>query len=429
MAGILFFQKSGAKEAKEADKRGAERRAETTKCTHSAGGTEADLGEAWGKAACSARRTGGSQHSGALWETDGAREKSSAAGEADSAARDVTGRAQAGRAPHGGVRQYDVDDPLHDGARDTGRAQTPIGMQTATGAAKSSEHGCDTAQAADSMGASNATSGTCCSLPASAIFMLSPDDILPNPAQPRKMFTEEAILRLADSIRMHGMIQPLAVRRVTSGGKYELVAGERRLRAAKYLRLEKVPCFTVDADSEESAHLAIIENIQRENLNMFEQAQAIAGLMKLHCLTQEKIAARLSCSQSYVANKLRLLRIPAQDREDILESSLTERHVRALLRLRDEQQRRSAMHTVIRRHMNVAATEEYIDRLVEADKNRQREESAGRAAKLIIKDVRLLYNTIDRAVETVRLSGVNVETVRRECLGTTEIVIRIPKEA
>ena len=409
MAGILFFQKSGAKEAKEADKRGAERRAET---------------------ACGAQRTDGRQHSGALWETDGAREKSSAAGEADSAARDVTGRAQAGRAPHGGARQYGGG-PMHDGVRDTGGARMYTEMPSAPGAAEGSEQCCGGARTADGTAASEVTpkTNTGCSLPASAIFMLSPDDILPNPAQPRKMFTEEAILRLADSIRMHGMIQPLAVRRVTSGGKYELVAGERRLRAAKYLRLEKVPCFTVDADSEESAHLAIIENIQRENLNMFEQAQAIAGLMKLHCLTQEKIAARLSCSQSYVANKLRLLRIPAQDREDILESSLTERHVRALLRLRDEQQRRSAMHTVIRRHMNVAATEEYIDRLVEADKNRQREESAGRAAKLIIKDVRLLYNTIDRAVETVRLSGVNVETVRRECLGTTEIVIRIPKEA
>ncbi len=104
MAGILFFQKSGAKEAKEADKREAERCAETAKCTHSAGGTEADFGEAWGKAACGAQRTDGRQHSGAIWETDGTREKSSAAGEADSAARDVTGRAQAGRAPHGGRR-------------------------------------------------------------------------------------------------------------------------------------------------------------------------------------------------------------------------------------------------------------------------------------------------------------------------------------
>lgn len=408
MAGILFFQKNGAKEAKEADKRGAE-----TACD-----------DICGKRELGAQRSGGRRHCGAAAETGDMRHGSSEAGATDSAAQGMTGQAR-----HGGTLQYDADGSLRDGLQDTDSAQIFMGIRTEAVAAGNGDSGCGEARTGGGTAAADAASVACGSLPASAIFMLSPDDILPNPAQPRKMFTEEAILRLADSIRLHGMIQPLAVRRVTSGGKYELVAGERRLRAAKYLRLEKVPCFTVDADSEESAHLAIIENIQRENLNMFEQAQAIAGLMKLHCLTQEKIAARLSCSQSYVANKLRLLRIPAQDREDILESSLTERHVRALLRLRDEQQRRGAMHTVIRRHMNVAATEEYIDRLVEADKNRQREESACRAAKLIIKDVRLLYNTIDRAVETVRLSGVNVETVRRECLGTTEIVIRIPKEA
>ena len=266
MAGILFFQKSGAKEAKEADKRGAERRAET---------------------ACGERQYDGRQHSGAIWETDGAIEKSGATGETDSAARDDMRQTDSAR--RSGARQYGGG-PMHDGVRDTGGARMYTEMPSAPGAAEGSEQCCGGARTADGTAASEVTpkTNTGCSLPASAIFMLSPDDILPNPAQPRKMFTEEAILRLADSIRMHGMIQPLAVRRVTSRGKYELVAGERRLRAAKYLGLEKVPCFTVDADSEESAHLAIIENIQRENLNMFEQAQAIAGLMKLHCLTQEK---------------------------------------------------------------------------------------------------------------------------------------------
>ena len=261
------------------------------------------------------------------------------------------------------------------------------------------------------------------------IFMLSPDEITPNPAQPRRFFTEDAICRLADSIRQHGIIQPLAVRRVEGSGVYELVAGERRLRAARLLGLERVPCVTVNADSEESAHLAIIENIQRENLNMFEQAQAIARLMQIHCLTQEKIASQLSCSQSYVANKLRLLRIPPEDREEILTSSLTERHVRSLLRIKDADRRRSVMHTVIRRGMNVSATEEYVDRLVEAERTRENEEKHRGTKKLIVRDVRLLYNTIDRAVETVRLSGLPVETLRRECAGSTEIVIRIPKEA
>ena len=257
------------------------------------------------------------------------------------------------------------------------------------------------------------------------IFMLSPGEITPNPAQPRRFFTEDAILRLADSIRIHGIIQPLCVRKPEGRTGYELVAGERRLRAAKLLRMEQVPCVLMQADSEESAHLAIIENIQRENLNMFEQAAAIYSLMQIHCLTQEKIAAQLSCSQSYVANKLRLLRIPEEEREEILSAALTERHVRALLRLKDGALRRSVLHTIIRRDMNVAATEEYVDKLLTETKTAEKE-TPRNTTKLIIRDVRLFYNTIDRAVETVRTCGIPVETVRRETGTDTEIVIRIP---
>lgn len=261
------------------------------------------------------------------------------------------------------------------------------------------------------------------------IFMLSPDELRPNPSQPRRFFTEDAIMRLADSIRQHGIIQPLAVRRPEGSDVYELVAGERRLRAAKLLGLSEVPCVLVKADSEESAHLAIIENIQRENLNMFEQAQAIYQLMQVHCLTQEKIAAQLSCSQSYVANKLRLLRIQSDDRDEILAAGLTERHVRALLRIKDADRRRSVMHSMIRRSMNVATAEEYVDKLIEAEKAEKNESSPKGSSRIIIKDVRILYNTIDKAVETVRLSGINVETLKRESACDTEIVIRIPKEA
>lgn len=257
------------------------------------------------------------------------------------------------------------------------------------------------------------------------IFMLSPDEIVPNPMQPRKFFTDDAILRLSDSIRLHGIIQPLAVRR-TESGVYELVAGERRLRAAKRLGMEEVPCVLVDADPEESAHMAIVENIQRENLNMFEQAQAIATLIKVHCLTQEKIAEQLSCSQSYVANKLRLLKIDDGDKEEILAASLSERHVRALLRIKDGEKRRCAMRTVIRRRMNVAATEEYIDGLEKAQREEEKEEKE-KTSRVFVRDVRILYNTIDRAVETVRLSGIEVETEFRESAEDTRIVITVPR--
>ncbi len=254
------------------------------------------------------------------------------------------------------------------------------------------------------------------------IVMISPYEISPNPSQPRKYFTDEAIYRLADSIRNHGLIQPLSVR-ITENG-YELIAGERRLRALKILGKTEVPCVITNVDNEESAHLAIIENIQRENLNIFEQAQAIANLMKVHCLTQEKIAEQLSCSQSYVANKLRLLKISEEERQDIIEYSLTERHARALLRVKDEDVRKSALKTIIRKNLNVASTEEYIDKLL-TEKKREKTEKT--KTKIIIKDMRLFYNTIDKAIETMRATGFDVETTKRETSETTEIVIAIPK--
>lgn len=258
------------------------------------------------------------------------------------------------------------------------------------------------------------------------IFMLSPDEITPNPAQPRRFFTEDAILHLADSIRLHGMIQPLTVRK-NEAGKYELVAGERRLRAAKRLGMEKVPCVPVEADSRESANMAIVENIQRENLNMFEQAEAIATLMQVHCLTQEKIAQELSCSQSYVANKLRLLKISDSDKEEILSANLTERHVRALLRIKEPEKRRSAMHTVIRREMNVAASEEYIDGILAERRGAPHETGKEKNTRIFLKDIKILYNTIDRAVEAFRLSGMNIETQRLERADGLQIVITVPK--
>ncbi len=254
------------------------------------------------------------------------------------------------------------------------------------------------------------------------IVMLSPYDISPNPSQPRKYFTDEAIYRLADSIRNHGLIQPLTVRKTENG--YELIAGERRLRALKIIGMNEVPCVVSNVDNAESAHLAIIENIQRENLNMFEQANAILNLIKVHCLTQEKIAAQLSCSQSYVANKLRLLKITDEEKADIIENGLTERHARSLLRIKDEEIRKSALRTVIRKNLNVASTEEYVDKILTEHKP---EKSERGKTKIIVKDMRLFYNTIDKAIETMRATGFDVETTKRETSSNTEIIIAIPK--
>ncbi len=250
--------------------------------------------------------------------------------------------------------------------------------------------------------------------------------VAPNPSQPRKSFTDDALLRLADSIRQHGMIQPLTVRR--NGDNYLLIAGERRLRAAKLLGERTVPCVVIEADEKRSAELAIIENIQRENLNMFEEADALHKLIELYSLTQEKIAERLSCSQSYVANKLRLLRLSREEKAIILDRGLTERHARALLRIREPETRMSALNTIAARGLNVSATEEYIDALLsrknEESKKPVRESLGG---KFSLKDIRLFYNSIDHALELVRLAGVPATVSKLENQSGTEITIHIPR--
>ena len=254
--------------------------------------------------------------------------------------------------------------------------------------------------------------------------------ILPNPSQPRKHFDSGETLRLADSIRMHGILQPLCVRKAAStenencGGVYELIAGERRLRAAKLLGLAEVPCIIIEADSLKSAELAIIENLQREDLNIFEEASAICALINLYGLTQEEVAAKLSSSQSYVANKLRLLRFDEYEQKMIIEKHLTERHARALLRIADIKMRRAALETIVERGYNVADTEGFVAKLVEStatDKPKKKERLA------LVKDIRLFYNTLDRAVDIMKCAGINAYSKKRDLGDMYEITVTIPK--
>ena len=235
------------------------------------------------------------------------------------------------------------------------------------------------------------------------------DRICANPAQPRKNFEDGAIMRLADSLKQYGMLQPLSVRRIMDeghfeGGLFQLVAGERRLRAATLIGMTHVPCLIINADSKKSAELAIIENIQRENLNMFEQANAIAALIRIYDMTQEQIAERLSCSQSYIANKLRILRLSAKERDIIMKNKLTERHARAVLRITDSDKRYEALSQVAARSMNVAATEEFIDRMLSSEKN------VHGKRKGVIRDLRLFYNSIDKAVNCLKNAGITAVT-------------------
>lgn len=263
---------------------------------------------------------------------------------------------------------------------------------------------------------------------APAIVRIPISMITPNPAQPRKYFSDHALAALSDSIRRCGILHPLLVR--PAGAGFELIAGERRLRAASAAGIYEVPCIIREDEPERSAELAIIENLQREDLNMFEEAEAIRSLIDTCSLTQETAAVHLSCSQSYIANKLRLLRLPSEQRSRLLEAGLTERHARALLRIHDDAERDDAMSVIIKRHMNVAATEAYIESLLCAS---ERAAAAERGARLdrdlkrrmLAKDMRLFYNSIDRAVESVRNCGIPVETERTPIPDGTLISITV----
>lgn len=262
------------------------------------------------------------------------------------------------------------------------------------------------------------------------VVLIAASRIRPNPAQPRKEFDNGAIINLADSIKRYGILQPLSVRRISREGEpiYELIAGERRLRASQVIGLETVPCVILEADERTSAELAIIENIQREDLNIFEQASAISTLIDIYSMTQEQIAERLSVSQSYVANKLRLLRLSTLEKDLILEYRLTERHARAALRLPEPEMRLMVLRRIAERGMNVAASEEYIDGILlelKAKKTGPKREASSAGS---IKDIRLFYNSIDRAIDIMRRSGIGVISEKRDCDDTVELTIRIPKK-
>lgn len=243
--------------------------------------------------------------------------------------------------------------------------------------------------------------------------------IAPNPNQPRKVFNEESILRLADSINQYGIIQPLTVRKL--GESYELVAGERRLRAAKELGISHVPCIIIAINEEKSAEISIIENLIREDLNIFEQAEAIEALIDTYGLTQEQIAAKLSNSQSFIANKLRLLRYSASEREIILKNNLTERHARALLRVLDIDLRAKLLDRIVNERLNVSASEELIEGHLSQDIATQKQD------KRIYKSVSSFYSAINRAIDTIKNSGIEIKSRRVEGDNFTELTILVPK--
>lgn len=232
------------------------------------------------------------------------------------------------------------------------------------------------------------------------------NQITRNPHQPRKYFDPEAINQLADSIKQYGVLNPLSVRRV--GDNYELIAGERRLRASRVAGLTEVPCIVMSATEEDSSALALVENLQRRDLDFFEEAEGFKKLIDTFGLTQEEAARKVGKTQSAVANKLRLLRLSQKNVALIREGGLTERHARAILRLSDETERLEATKHIIEHQMNVSRTEQYIDHLLEAPKEERR------PMLRLIKDVRFFLNTVDKAVGVMKDSGVNAKMEKEE---------------
>jgi ParB family chromosome partitioning protein len=244
--------------------------------------------------------------------------------------------------------------------------------------------------------------------------------IIPNRHQPRSEFDSSDISSLAESISQNGILQPLTVRRCSD--KYELIAGERRLRAAKQCGYEVVPCIILDISDRNSAILALVENIQREDLSFFDEAIAIEKLITYYGMTQEDAAAKLGKAQSTIANKLRILRLTLDERCMIVKYNLTERHARALLKLASPVERLNVLERVVKNNLNVERTE----RLVEEYIGSQRQKESYKQRSKVFQNVKLFVNTINRAVETMQAAGISADSKKIQNEDYIEYRVRIP---
>ncbi|WP_339230815.1 nucleoid occlusion protein [Oceanobacillus sp. FSL K6-2867] len=255
------------------------------------------------------------------------------------------------------------------------------------------------------------------------VIQLPVDRIQANRFQPRTIFNEEKIKELAQTIHTHGMIQPIVVRKLDDEN-FELIAGERRWRAVQSLGWEKVSVIIRDMSDAETASVALIENLQREELTVIEEALAYAKLLELHSLTQEALAQRLGKNQSTIANKLRLLKLPEEVQTALLNKTITERHARALIKLKEPEQQLLILQVIIDNDLNVKQTEERIAKM-----NEPKEQTKKRPKlKGINKDIRIAMNTIRQSLNMVSDTGVEVESDEKELDDYYQITIKIPKK-
>lgn len=256
------------------------------------------------------------------------------------------------------------------------------------------------------------------------VVQLNIEQVVPNEYQPRTLFDDAKIQELAQTLQTHGMIQPIVVRKKDEE-LYEVIAGERRLRAAKSLGWEKISAIIRQLNDTETASIALIENIQREELSVIEEAKAYKQLLKMHELTQEALAQRLGKSQSTVANRIRLLTLPETVQQALVDKKITERHARALMRLKDTEIIESFFEKIIKEDLNVRETDEMVKSHLAGDKVKPKKR---RKAQIISKDIRIATNTIKQSLKMIKDTGIEVESEEEELDDYYQITIRVKKE-
>ncbi|EPD50917.1 nucleoid occlusion protein [Paenisporosarcina sp. FSL H8-0542] len=249
--------------------------------------------------------------------------------------------------------------------------------------------------------------------------------IVPNRFQPRTVFDESKIEELARTIHTHGVIQPIVVRQMEDG-RYEIIAGERRFRAMTKLEWEEVPAIVRNLSDKETASIALIENLQREELTAIEEALAYQKLLELHELTQEALAQRLGKGQSTVANKLRLLKLPQVIQDGILKREISERHARALMPIKEEEQQIALFQEVVEQQYNVKQLEKKVEDLLNPPVVEGKKEKPKR--KTVSRDVRIALNTLRQSFAMVAKTGIKMETEEEELEDFYQITVKIPKK-
>ena len=253
---------------------------------------------------------------------------------------------------------------------------------------------------------------------AGQIFLIPQENIAPNPNQPGQRFDYDELEGLAQSIRQNGILQPITVRQTETG--FELISGERRLRAARLVGLTKIPAIVAELDNKNSAVFSLIENLQRQDLDCFEEAEAIDRLVTDYGMSREELSRKLGKAPSTLSNKLRLLRLPEDMRYRLTRGGLSERHARALLQLDNDEQRARALGIMLDRHLTVQESERLVEQML-AKTGKNRTNFRG------VRDVRVFINTLNHAVDAIRRAGVDADAAKSETPEYIEYIVRIPK--